>query len=360
MRQFAGTCVLSLVAGVAFGVVGIAQAADVTPAFKDVVAAANKEGELLVTWSASTLGGPDGAKTFEDRMGKLYGSTVKIKWSPGRNMPEVGSDIAMRYANGLPSPTDVYYGFSYNMKEFLKYDMFASAPWQDYAPDRFVPGITEYDNTFVKVQTAYTGFAVSKKFAPYIPTSLNDLIKPEWKGKLATNSTAAGFEMLSAVWGADRTLDWAKKFAPQVSGLLRCSDTDRLLSGEYAALVTDCGGTSTMEAIADGAPLVHVIPPEMNVVSFFYLSVPKNAVHPNAAKMLITYLLSAEGQQKLGGMRGGMDLDLLPGSKSGDRIHKLEAEWGKKFVNADIAWQLGNEEGDKTKRIIKDIIMQNK
>jgi ABC-type Fe3+ transport system substrate-binding protein len=358
----ASACLLA--AGFALGAFGIsvAQADELPPKLKELVAAANKEGEINVTWSANTLGGPQGAKLFEERMAKLYGSTVKIKWAPGRSMPEVGNEIAMRYTNGLPSPTDVYYGFSRNMADLLKYKLFVNAPWQDYAPGRITTEIAEYDNTFVKVQTAYTGFAVSNKHAPFIPTSLSDLLKPEWKGKIATTSYGAGFEMLSSkdLWGAEKTIEWAKLFSAQVSGLLRCSDTDRLLSGEFAALVTDCGGTSTMEAIADGAPLTHVIPPELNIVSFFYLAVPKNSAHPNAAKMLIVYLLSEEGQTHIGSMRGGMDVHLLPGSKTGDRIHKLEGEWNKKFVNADIAWQLGNEEGNKAQRIVKDIITRNK
>jgi iron(III) transport system substrate-binding protein len=247
------------------------------------------------------------------------------------------------------------------MADLLQYNMFLTAPWESYAPGRLTNEIVEQDS-FVKVQTAYTGFTISNKYAPFVPTSLNDLLKPEWKGKIATTSYGAGFEMLSSkdMWGAEHTIAWAKQFSGQVSGLLRCSDTDRLLSGEFSALVTDCGGTSALAAIADGAPLTHIIPPELAIVSFFYLAVPKNSVHPNAAKLLIVYLLSPEGQKSIADQRGGMDVHLLPGSKTGDRIHKLEAEWNKKFVNADIAWQLGNEDGNKTQRIVKDIITRGK
>lgn len=339
-----------------------AAAQELTPAMKALVEAANKEGQLVVTWSSNTLGGPQGAKLFEERMAALYGSKVRIKWSPGRSMPEVGNEIAMRFTNGLPSPSDVYYGFSRNMADLLRYNLFHTTPWQHLAPARMQPPVTEHNNTFVKIQTAYTGFAVSKKHAPFIPKSLNDLLRPEWKGKIATTSYGAGFEMLSSkdLWGAQKTIEWAKQFSGQVSGLLRCSDVDRLLSGEFAALVTDCGGTSTMEAISDGAPLEHVIPPELAIVSYFYVAVPKNAANPNAARMLIVYLLSEEGQKHIGSMRGGMDVHLLPGSKTGDRIAKLEAEWNRKFVIADIAWQLGNEEGNKAQRVVKDILTKGK
>ncbi len=363
MRQYMMRPAAVLLAGAAFSILGSAmsRAQEITPALKELVTAANKERELAVTWSSNTLGGPEGAKLFEERMGKLYGSTVKIKWAPGRSMPEVGNEIAMRYTNGLPSPSDVYYGFSRNMADLLQYDLFHTAPWKDFAPDRLTAEVVEKDR-FVKVQTAYTGFAVSNKFAPNIPTSLNDLLKPEWKGKIATTSYGAGFEMLSSndMWGPEKTIEWAKAFSGQVSGLIRCSDIDRLLSGEFAALVTDCGGTSTMEVIADGAPMTHVITPETAIVSFFYLAVPKNAAHPNAAKLLTVYLLSPEGQRNISKMRGGMDVHLLPESKTGDRIHKLEAEWGKKFVNADIAWQVNNEVGNKTQRIVKDILTRGK
>ncbi|HEY4134670.1 MAG TPA: ABC transporter substrate-binding protein [Alphaproteobacteria bacterium] len=361
MRRAGKAFALVLLACAAFGAAA-ARADDIPPALKSLVAAANKEGEVSVTWAADTLGGPDGAKLFEGRMAKLYGAKVKVKWNPGRSMPEVGNEIAMRFTSGLPSPTDVYYGFSRNMADLVQYDMFLSAPWQDYAPGRITPEITERDDTFVKVQSAYTGFAVNKKLAPYIPTSLNDLLKPEWKGRIATTPFGAGFEMLSSndLWGADHAIAWAKQFSGQVGTLARCVDMDRLLSGEFIALVTDCGGTSTMAAIAQGAPLEHVITPELAIVSFFYLAVPKNSEHPNASKLLVVYLLSEEGQKNIGSMRGGMDLNFLPNSKTGARIRKLEAEWGKTFVNADIAWQLGNEEGNKAQRVIKDIITQNK
>jgi iron(III) transport system substrate-binding protein len=336
-------------------------AQDMTPALKELVAAANKEGAIVVTWSADTLGGAEGAKLFEERMAKLYGAKVKVTWSPGRSMPEVGNEIAMRYTNGLPSPSDVYYGFSRNMADLIQYDLFLKTPWKDYSPDRMTSEIVEKD-TFVKIQTAYTGFAVSNKFAPYIPKSLEDVLKPEWKGKVATTSYGAGFEMLSStdMWGPDKAVEWAKAFSGQVSGLIRCSDMDRLLSGEFAALITDCGGTSAMQAIADGYPLTHVITPETAIVSFFYVAVPKNSAHPNAARLLSVYLLSDEGQRNISKMRGGMDVHFLPGSKTGERIHKLEAEWGKKFVNADIEWQLKNEIGNKTQRIIKDILTRGK
>lgn len=363
MKKAAKTYALVLLASLAFGTLGAAKAfaADMTPALKELIAAANKEGQVDVTWSASTLGGPEGAKLFEAGMAKLYGAKVKVKWSPGRSAPEVGNEIAMRFTNGLPSPTDLYFGFSRNMADLLKYKMFVNTPWQEYAPQRITPEMVEQDNAFLKLSTADTGFTINKKLAPYTPTSINDFLKPEWKGKVATTSYAAGFEMLSSkdLWGADRTIEWAKKFSAQVGGLLRCSDVERLLSGEFLVMMTDCGGDVTRQAILDGAPLEHVITPELNIVSFFYVAVPKNAVHPNAAKLLAVYFLSEEGQKSFGKMGAG-DLHLLPGSMSGDRLHKLEAEWNKKFISADIGWQLKNEEGNKGQRIVKDIITQNK
>jgi hypothetical protein len=45
---------------IALGAVG--QTESMTPALKELAAAANKEGELRIKWSAGTFGGPQGAK----------------------------------------------------------------------------------------------------------------------------------------------------------------------------------------------------------------------------------------------------------------------------------------------------------
>ena len=345
-RNFA---IASLLAGAIAlgGIVLPAAAADMTPALKDLIAAANKDGKLNVSWGASSLGGPSGAKIMQAAMNKAYGTNIEIVWSPGPSMPNMGNQIAMRQSNGLASPTDVYLGFSRNYATLLKHKLFLSAPWKSYSPDRLTDAVVEQNGTLVKVVSATLGFTYNTKLAPFPPKKISDFLKPEWKGKVATTPYGAGFDQLAGkkVWGAKRTLDFAEKFTNQVGGFLRCSDAERLSSGEFLALVFDCSGDSMKQAAREGAPLKRVIAVDAPIVSYFYLSVPKNSASPNAAKLYITFALSREGQQIIW-KEAASDLHLLPGSEVAKEIAEVEKEAGVKFVNSDVAWQLDNKEGN--------------
>ncbi len=347
--------VLASIAALALG--GAANAAKMTPALKKLIAAAEKEGELQVMWGASSMGGPKGAKAFAQHMNKIYGINITIKWAPGPSMPRMGNRIAMRHANGLPSPSDVYMGFSRNMGTLLKHKMFQSAPWGEYAPGRLTDRIVEQNGTMLKILTALVGFTYNKKLAPSVPTRVSDFLKPEWKGKVATTPYGAGFDQLAAkeAWGADRTIAFAEKFTNQIAGFIRCSEAERLSSGEFLALIFDCSGDSMKKAIERGAPLARVVPPDVPIVSYFYFGVPKNAVHPNMAKLFITYALSEEGQRKVYEMTGG-DLHLFPGSVIRKQVMGLEKKYGIKFKSADVAWQIANKSGNAAQRKAKKIM----
>jgi ABC-type Fe3+ transport system substrate-binding protein len=334
-----------------------AVAANMTPELKALAAAADKEGEILVMWSASTMGGPKGAKVFEARMNKEYGTNLKIKWAPGPSMPRMGNRVAMSYTNSLPSPTDVYMGFSRNMATLQKHNIFASAPWEKYYPGWLDERVVEQNDTLVRVMSVTLGFTYNTKLAPFAPTKVSDFLKPGWKGKVATTPYAAGFEQLAAkeVWGAKKGIEFVESFTNQIAGFMRCSEHERLTSGEFLALVFDCSGDSMKRAIAKGAPLARIVPSDAPLVSYFYFGVPKNAVHPNGGKLLAAYAGSKDGQRTVYELTAG-DNHALPGSEVGKVITGLEAKYGAKFVNADVNWQLANKAGNKAQKQAKKIM----
>ena len=335
----------------------VAQTAPMTPALKELAAAANKEGELVVTWSSSTLGGPQGAKAFEDAINKAYGTKIRIKWAPGQSMPNVGNQIAMAYANKLPSPSDVYLGFSRNMAVLLKQDIFLQVPWQDYLPDRLTDKIVER-GTFVKNTSSTTGFSYNKKLAPSVPERLEDFLKPEWKGKIATTAFGAGFDQLAGAWGPDKAMDYAKKFSGQVGGFMRCNEVERMTTGEFLALIFDCSGASTIEAIEKGAPLARTLSADIPLISYFYFAVPKNAAHPNVAKLFVTFSASKEGQKLVWDLTSS-DLHLYPESKMGQEVAAAEKKYGIKFRDADIQWQIDNAKANEAQAAIAKMLSRN-
>ena len=331
-----------------------------TAAMKELATAADKEGAVLLTWSSDSLGGGEGAQQFEAAINKAYGTHLKISWTPGPAMPNVGHNIAMAASNGLPSPTDVYLGFSRDMGTLLQYDLFVKAPWKDYLPDRLTDDVVDHA-TFVKVQSATLGFSYNKKLAPSEPKELADFLKPEWKGKLATTSFGAGWDQIAATdaWGPEKAIAFAEKFAKQVAGFMRCGETERLATGEFIALATDCSDGPAGAAIKRGAPLGRAIEPTVPLVSYFYLAVPKNAVHPNAGKLFAAFTATAEGQ-KIIRDQTTTDLDIFPETAEHAKLAAVEKEAGREFKRADIDWQIANKAGNDAQKKIADIIQHSR
>ena len=96
-------------------------------------------------------------------------------------------------------------------------------------------------------------------------------------------------------------------------------ETNRILSGEFDMLVTDCGSYDAHRMQAQGAPIGHVIPADAAEITYWYLGVPKNARHPNAAKLWINYMLGREGQDVLY-ESDYTDHYLVPGSKAAAEV----------------------------------------
>lgn len=347
---------LGLVAG-AVVAAGPTFAAGMSKELRKLATAADKEGELLVMWSASTMGGPKGAQVFQNKINAAFGTNIKIKWAPGPSMPRMGNRVAMSFSNGLKSPTDVYMGFSRNMATLHKHKLFHTASYGKYFPGWMDARVVEQKNTLIRVISVTLGFTYNTKLAPFPPTKVSDFLNPAWKGKVATTPYAAGFEQLASsnVWGPKKALSFVGDFTNQIAGFMRCSEAERLNSGEFLALVFDCSGDSMKRAIAKGAPLKRVVPADAPLVSYFYFGVPKNAVHPNAGKLLAAYAGSREGQRVVYQLTAG-DVHTLPGSVLGGEIAALEKKYGTKFVNADVQWQLDNKAGNAAQRKAKKIM----
>jgi ABC-type Fe3+ transport system substrate-binding protein len=360
VRLTIGLTALLLIQTAAHGNDADAQTAKMTPALKALAAAADQEGEVIIKTSSNFFDGNRGIKIYTDHINQAYNTNIRVKWAPGGSMPEVGNEVAVALKSNLPAPTDVYTGFSRNMAVFLKFDMFLTATWKDFDPDRLTDRIVERE-TYVKAYSATLGFAYNSELAKSRPERVSDFLKPEWKGKVATTAFAAGFEQLSAkeAWGPEKALDFAKIFASQaVAGFLLCTEPERVASGEFWAFVTDCGGGSMLKAAANGAPIKRVVTADYPMISYFYNAVPKNAPHPNAAKLFITYLMTEQGQKDMYELTL-VDLHLYPESKMRSDLAAVEKKYGFTFADADIAWQATNDSGNANQQKIAKIFQES-
>ena len=335
-------------------------AAQWSPALSAVIKDASKEGKLKLLWGEGTLGGTKGAAKFEQMMNKMFGTDIRISFTPGAAMPQVGSQIAAEHAAGQSSASDVYIGADSYLTPLVKRKIFHEVEWPKYLPGRITNEMVEGDRTSLRVYTGIPGIPYNTKRIGKndVPKTLKDMLKPHWKGKIASTPYVTSLNILAAkeMWGKEAALDYVRQLSKQVIGLIRCNEIDRVASGEFLAFVMDCSGSQTFEAQAHGAPVEHVIAADGAMLRHRMLAIPKNAEHPNAAKLFTTFMLTREAQQFLWDSDYA-DMYLFPESRIGQRVRQAQKQ-GVKFFVPTLEWVAANPEIDAISEEMVKIMTQ--
>jgi ABC-type Fe3+ transport system substrate-binding protein len=135
------------------------------------------------------------------------------------------------------------------------------------------------------------------------PKMLNDLLDPKWQGRIAWHASsiagAAGFVgyVLTSM-GEERGMQYLRALAGQRIINVEASSRavlDQVIAGEYPLALMMFINHAVISA-RKGAPSawlkIEPIPVALDAVSLL-----KDAPHPNAARLLIEFLTSEEGQQ---------------------------------------------------------------
>ena len=338
-------CRLALAgAALAFGC-GAAQAEQPSSALAKIIAAAKNEPKLNLEWGGGILGGADALKEIAAAMNAAYGTNITIRFTPGASLPEIVNQVVLANAAGNPSPTDAVIGSDQHAAALAAKDVSVPVDWVSLLPGRIDPSSVEAEGRAIRVFTTMPGGIVyNTKLAPMKPTKLTDLLKPEWKGKIASTPYAGSWELLagSDVWG-EKAVDFARELSPQLGGLIRCSDLERVASGEFVGFAMDCTGREWVDLARKGAPIAHVIPEDFAAVRFYYFSIPKNSAARDAAILFVTFLETPEGQ-KLIWKYANTDLYTYPQSQLAPEIAAAEKR-GVKFHKFTIQWVRDHPEG---------------
>ncbi len=335
---------------------GSSLAADFSPELQDLIKKASAEGTVHTSWSQSSLGGVEGARAIEAGMNKMFGTKIKVTFAPGRSMAATAAKIRAEYAANQPATADVYLGSSPFILPLITRKVLKPYPWTKFLPGRITDAMVEGDGTSVRIATGLGGVTYNTKFVPngVQPTKLTDFLKPEWKGKIASTPYAGSFDILTAksAWGPEKTEDYVKKLVKNVRGLIRCGEGERIATGEIVALVMDCGGQTAVQWAAKGAPIAQMLDPDGANKRQFYLGVPKNSAHPNAAALYSVFMMTPEGQ-KIVWDTWSLDSDLFAGSNINKQVVEMEKK-GAKFAEGSIAFEAAHPEiAELKKKLVK-------
>jgi iron(III) transport system substrate-binding protein len=149
--------------------------------------------------------------------------------------------------------------------------------------------------------------AVGEPAPPFPIKSLQDLLDPRLKGKIAISvptagATGAHVAALSLVWGESKTNDYFRKLYANGVQMLggNAEVADQVGAGSYLVGLTDSDDVSN--TIANGGKLTAVVPDqdgEGTLAMPTTVALVKGAHHDQAARKLIDFLLSKQAEQKL-------------------------------------------------------------
>jgi len=170
--------------------------------------------------------------------------------------------------------------------------------------------------------------------------SYNDILNPKFKGKILMNDptiAGTGLKSFSALGFNILNLDYFKQVAKLEPVVIRDQrlQVNWLAQGKYAILFFP--RTSDMTEFQDaGAPVAYLMPLEGTYLSRDggALSIVNKAAHPNAAKVMVNWIMSKEGLTLISKAHGLQTARVDVPVESADPL-KIRQPGAKYFLDAD-------------------------
>ena len=284
---------LGLLAAIILGGANKARAAD--PA---LIEAAKKEGEVV--WYTVLIVN-QAVRPLQDAFEKKYPG-IKLKYARADEVPQAAKILAEAQAGKVQA--DVFNGLT-NSIALKRAGILA----------QYVPPAAAQLPPDLKDKDGYWHAILQYVFAPGINTTLvskasapktyQDLLDPKWRGKMAWNPNsmagALGFignTLLSM--GNERGMDYLNALAKQKVVNIEASSRailDQVIAGEYPMGLMMFNNHTVISA-RKGAPS-DWLPLEPAPVALDGIGVLKDAPHPNAARLLVDFVTSEDGQKVL-------------------------------------------------------------
>lgn len=328
---------------------------------KRLIEAAKASGETELN-----LTGPDAlvganVKKYEALFNRMYGTNIKISYTPGPGMGDVVRMVTQEVAAGRKAASDVIVATESHFAALPKRNVLEEYDYTQLSP-RITKDMLAPQNIGVQAAALIPVIAYNSDLVPAsdVPKKLGDVLNPKWKGKIGA---AAQYSILARIgfhpnWTPEKMKSFVTSLSAQASGLLNCGEHNRLVTGEFAMFVVNCGSYAVKSLQAKGAPLGYVIPEDAATVFFWYMGIPRTSGHPNLGKLYVNMVMSEEGQQIY---HEGYAVDnfALPGSRSAAELKSIKSR-GLPIVTVTPQFILQHPEINTLTTEIEEILRQKK
>jgi iron(III) transport system substrate-binding protein len=273
----------------------------VTP---ELIEAAKKEGKAIWYTAVDLPVAERIAKAFE---AKYPGIAMRVERSGGERIfqrigQEYGSNIhAVDVVNSSDAAHFIVWKRDGILAPYVPEDVALHYPAEHKDPDglfaswRVWLSVIGYNTKLVKPEEA--------------PKSFADLLDPKWSGKIVKGHPGYSGTIMTATFQISRDLGWDyfEKLARQkVMQVQSSADPPKKLALGERAVMADGNEYNLFQLKEKGEPVEIVYPSEGTPLIVGPSGVLKDAPHPNAARLLQSFLFSAEAQQLMvdfGGLR---------------------------------------------------------
>ena len=272
-----------------------ATSAEALGGMEALVAAAKEEGQLNVIALP-----PDWANYGEiiKTFGTKYGIEVNSAQPDAASQEEINAATQLKGTDRAPDVFDLGQSVA-----LANTSMFA--PYKVATFDSIDSAFKDPDGTWVNDYGGYMSIGYDSAKVPEI-TSVDDLLKPELKGKVALNGdpTQAGAAFSGVVMASVANGGSADDIKPGVDFFSRLSDAGNFLPVDPTSATIESGQTPvvidwdyTNAAVTSKLSTWKVVVPEnAQVGGYYYQAINKDAPHPAAARLWQEFLYSDEGQ----------------------------------------------------------------
>jgi len=276
-------------------------ASKVTPALID---AAKKEGKVVWYTAVDLPVAERIAKAFE---AKYPGISMRVERSGGER---IFQRVGQEYASNIHAVDVLHSSDAAHFIVWKRDGIFAPYVPEDvalyYPADQRDP-----DGLFAswRIWLSVIGYNTKLVKPEEAPKSFADLLDPKWSGKIVKGHPGYSGTIMTATFQMSRDLGWEyfEKLARQkVMQVQSSADPPKKLALGERAVMADGNEYNLIQLKEKGDPVEIVYPTEGSPLIIGPSGVLKEAPHPNAARLLQSFLFSVEGQQLMvdyGGLR---------------------------------------------------------